>query len=99
MPNIEICGVPQNGLDHQIVKKIILGHLSKKELKNVVFTLHLTSVEDTDGCDAPYVRIADTNKERADKIAGLLENVIDVEILTLAKFIPKKGCLDKTKAI
>jgi hypothetical protein len=100
MPNVEICGVPQNGSDHQIVKKTVLSHLSKKELKDVVFSFHHVDVEDADGCDAPYVRISDTNKERAERIAGLLENIIDVEILVLTKFIPrKKGTLDKTRPI
>jgi hypothetical protein len=99
MPNIEIVGVIPKGSDDQIIRKIIKCHLSKEELKNVVFTLHQASVEDIDGCDAPYVRISDTDKKRAKKIAKLLNNIIDVETLILTEFIPKKIILDKTRPL
>ena len=90
MPNIEIVGSLPNDLNEQIVRNIIMVHLSNEELKNVVFTIHKANVEDMYGCDAPYVRISDTNIERARRIAGLLNNIIDVEILHLAEFIPRK---------
>jgi len=101
MPNIEIIGVIPNGSDEQIIRKIVTNHLSKEELKNVVFTIHQASVEDVSGCDAPYVRISDTNKKRAEKIAKLLHNIIDVEIMVLTKFIPKnkESCLDTARPL
>ncbi len=99
MPNIELMGIIPKSADDQIVRKIIKCHLGKEELKNVVFTLHQASVEDIYGCDAPYVRISDTDRKRAERIAKLLNNIIDVEILILTKFIPKKIVLDKTRPI
>jgi len=101
MPNIEIIGAMPKGSDEQIVRKIITNHLSNEELKDVVFITHQASVEDVSGCDAPYVRISDTNKKRAEKIAKLLYNVINVEIMILTKFIPKnkEKCLDTTRPL
>jgi formyltetrahydrofolate hydrolase len=90
MPNIEICGIAEIDSRYQTIKKIIFSSLNKKELKDVVFTFHQAYVEDVNGFCVPYVRISDTNKKRAKRIAKLLKNVIDVEILVLTKFVPKK---------
>lgn len=90
MPNIEIYGLSRENWTCRSIKTIIFDSLSADDLKSVVFTLHQSSVEDVGGSDAPFVRISDTNKKRAERIAKLFENVIDVEILILTKFIPKK---------
>lgn len=91
MSNIEVVGVYQGGPDYDIIRKIVAKHLNPEDLESVVFTLHQATVEDPKGCNAPYVRIADTDLERAERVAEQLSNLYDVEILILAKFIPKKN--------
>ena len=99
MPNIEVFGVKVNGSKHKIIESIIYD-LSEEDRKDLVLTVHESSVKDASGCNASYVRITDTDIKRAERIAGLLfKNVVDVEIMILAKFIPKEIKLDKTRPI
>lgn len=58
--------------------------------KEVVVT-HVDSIcRDQKGKPQPFVRICDTNVSEARMIAELIEGLIDIEIVAINRFIPKK---------
>ena len=87
MPNVEMFGIP----DYEIkqIRHIVKKVMKKSELRDFVFTDHEADVSYIDENPAPFIRITDTNKKRALKLAKLFPNY-DVEIMILYKFIPEK---------
>ncbi|MDD5696582.1 MAG: hypothetical protein PHO90_01235 [Candidatus Pacebacteria bacterium] len=86
MPNIEMFGMGDG--DIEVIHRLVERGLSEKELDDVVLTDHEADVSYIDQNPAPFIRVTDTNKERAERIAGLFLKDIDVEIMILHKFIP-----------
>lgn len=87
MPNIEMFGIPDDEIEN--IRHIVKDVMKESELRDFVFTDHEADVSYIDENTAPFIRIADTNKKRALKLAKLFPSY-DVEIMILYKFIPEK---------
>lgn len=86
MPNIEIFGATKK-LRIRIIDTVTT---SLYEIGgDIVFTIHKVKVKDICGNDAPYVRITDTDIFRAEEIAVILHEIVDVEISIIDGFIAR----------
>ena len=92
MPNIEVHGC---GVDADSVRNAIFRNLNGRPyIKDVVVTIFPSDVRDHEGTTQPYLRICNTAKDQSKQnveiLAALVPLHMDMEVLTLAKFIPKQ---------
>ena len=90
MPNIELHGFSR-GQAMEIRDKVFKLFKGKPYVKEMVVTVCLDMVWDKYGDIQPFIRLANSCQDHTVEILKVLEALnVDIEQLTLAKFIPKK---------